>query len=271
MSQSLLEGSLTGWGMDVNCVKDSAEAVSLLQAAATTDRPFGVVILNEQLLSGLQGTVLARAMKAEPMLRSIPLVVVTSFGQRGDANAAREAGVAAYLTRPIHQSALRQCLVTLFDAAHNPPGETGISPSLITRHSLQEQTHRERPRVLVVDDHELNQVVAVALLERLGCRVDVADSGYAAVAAVQRMPYDLLFMDCHMSDLDGYQATAMIRKWEGGTRRMPIVALTGRALPGDREKCLAAGMDDYFTKPLQYNLLDACLRRWIKHATDTTR
>ena len=159
----------------------------------------------------------------------------------------------------------------LLDAASNPSiEETGLSRPLITRHSLQEQTHRDRPRVLVVDDHELNQVVAVALLERLGCRVDVADSGHAAVAAVQGTPYDLLFMDCHMSDLDGYQTTAMIRNWEGEARRVPIVALTGRAMPGDREKCLAAGMDDYFTKPLQYNQLDACLRRWVKRATDTT-
>ena len=271
LNQALLEGSLAGWGMDVTCVKDGAEALSLMQGAARKGRSFGVVILDEQLLSGLQGTVLARTMKAAPLSRSVPLVVVTSFGQRGDANAAREAGVAAYLTRPIHQSALRQCLVTLFDAAYNPSGETGISPPLITRHSLQEQTHRDRPRVLVVDDHELNQVVAVALLERLGCRVDVADSGHAAVAAVQRTAYDLLFMDCHMSDLDGYQTTAMIRKWEGETRRIPIVALTGRAMAGDREQCLAAGMDDYFTKPLQYNLLEACLRRWIKPATDATR
>ena len=272
LSQTMLEGSLAGWGMHVTCVKDGSEAVSLLQRAATERRPFDVVVLDEQPLSGLEGTVLARTMKANPLLCAIPLVVVTSFGQRGDAKAAREAGVAAYLTRPIHQSALRRCLATLLDAAYNPSaGETGLSRPLITRHSLREQTHRDRPRVLVVDDHELNQVVAVALLERLGCRVDVADSGHAAVAAVQGTPYDLLFMDCHMSDLDGYQTTAMIRSLEGRARRVPIVALTGRAQRGDRERCLAAGMDDYLTKPLQYSQLDVFLRRWVKRAADTTR
>jgi PAS domain S-box-containing protein len=271
VSQTLLEGSLAGWGMQITCVKDGSETVSLLRGTATEGRPFDVVILDEPL-SGLEGTVLARTMKVDPGLCRIPLVVVTSFGQRGDAKAAREAGVAAYLTRPIHQSALRRCLVTLLDAAYNPSaGETGLSHPLITRHSLQEQTQRDLPRVLVVDDHELNQVVAVSLLERLGCRVDVADSGHAAVAAVHGTPYDLLFMDCHMPDLDGYQTTAMIRSLEGGARRVPIVALTGRAQPGDRERCLAAGMDDYLTKPFQYSQLDAFLRRWVKRATDTAR
>jgi CheY-like chemotaxis protein len=257
--------------MHVTCVKDDSEAVALLHKAAAERRPFDVVILDEPS-SGLEGTVLARTIKADPLLCSVPLVVVTSFGQRGDAKAAQEAGVAAYLTRPIHQSALRRCLATLLNAAHNPSaGETGFSRPLITRHSLQEQSHRDRPRVLVVDDHELNQMVAVALLERLGCRVDVAGNGKAAVAAVTATPYDLVFMDCQMSDMDGYQATAMIRSGEGRRPRVPIVALTGRAQPGERESCLAAGMDDYLTKPLQYGHLDTFLRRWVKRETDAAR
>lgn len=226
----MLEGALACWGMQVTCVKDGSKALPLLQRAATERRPFDVVILDEQPLSGLDGTVLARTKKADPRLCHIPLVVVTSFGRRGDAKTAREAGVAAYLTRPIHQSALRRCLATLLDPAYSPSaGETGLSRPLITQHSLQEQTPRDRLRVLVVDDQELNQVVAVALLERLGCRVDVAGSGHAAVAAVQGMSYDLLFLDCHMPDLDGDQTTAMIRSLEGRAGRVPIVALTGPA------------------------------------------
>lgn len=270
-SQTLLEGSLAGWGMQVTCVKDGSEAVPLLHAAAAGRQPFDAVILDEPL-SGLEGAGLTRIMKGDPVLRSIPVVVVTSFGQRGDAKAAQVAGVAAYLTRPIHQSALRQCLATVLDAAYNPSaGEIGRARPLITRHSLQEQSHRDRPRVLVVDDHEINQMVAVALLERLGCRADVVGNGRAAVAAVTATPYDLVLMDCQMSDMDGYQTTAMIRSGEGRRSRVPIVALTGRAQAGEREKCLAAGMDDYLTKPLQYSELDTFLRRWVKRPTDTTR
>jgi CheY-like chemotaxis protein len=141
----------------------------------------------------------------------------------------------------------------------------------MTRHSLQEQIDRERPRLLVVDDQELNQVVMVALLERLGCLVDVAGSGEAAVAAVKATPYDLLFMDCQMPGMDGYQATAMIRHSEGSGSQVPIVAMTGLAEAGDREKCVAAGMNDYLTKPVQFNLLEAMLRRWIKKAINASR
>ena len=142
---------------------------------------------------------------------------------------------------------------------------------LITRHSLQEQTDRGRPHVLVVDDQKINQVVAVSLLERLGCLVDVAESGQAAVEAVAATPYDLLFMDCQMSGMDGYQAAATIRRREGEGSRVPIIALTGHAQPSDRAQCLAAGMDDYLTKPLQFTLLEAMLRRWLKKGADPSR
>ena len=265
-SQALLEGSLAAWGMQVVCVKDGPDALSLLRAASAESGPFDVLILDSPL-SGFEDTGLIPALKTDSVLRRTPVVLVTSFGRRGDAKAAHEAGVAAYLTRPIHQSALRHCLITVLEAAGSPEaGNTGVSRPLITRHSLQEQIPRERPRLLVVDDHELNQIVAVALLERLGCRVDVAGSGYAAVAAVRETSYDLLFMDCEMPDMDGYQTTAVIRQQEGQAHRVPIIALTGHAQQGERERCLAAGMDDYLTKPLQYDRLDELLRRWVTRA-----
>ena len=142
---------------------------------------------------------------------------------------------------------------------------------LITRHSIQEQTDRGRPHVLVVDDQKLNQVVAVSLLERLGCLVDVAESGQAAAEAVAATSYDLLFMDCQMFGMDGYQAAALIRKREGGGPRVPIIALTGHMQQSDRAQCLAAGMDDCLTKPLQFTLLEAMLRRWLKKDVDPGR
>jgi CheY-like chemotaxis protein len=107
--------------------------------------------------------------------------------------------------------------------------------------------------------------VAVALLERLGYRADVAGTGTAALTAMMTTPYDVIMMDCHMPDMDGYQVTASIRSRETG-RRVPIVALTGRAQAGDRERCLEAGMDDYLTKPLQFNQLADTLRRWVPEA-----
>lgn len=268
-SQLLLEGSLSTWGMQVTCVKDGSDAVSLLSAAAAENRPFDVLILDGPL-PGFEDSGLTRRLKTDSVFQQTPVVVLTSFGQRGDAKTAQEAGVAAYLTRPIHQSVLRRCLASVLDGArHGPAGDAGRTHVLITRHSLHEQAPRNRPRVLVVDDHELNQMVAVALLERLGCCVDVAASGHAAVAAVRRTAYDLLFMDCQMPDMDGYQTTAMIRDQEGHAHRVPIVALTGQAQADDRERCLAAGMNDYLTKPLEYGRLEDMLRRWVPRATDT--
>ena len=270
-SQTVLERSIADRGMQGTSVKVGPEAVTLMRRAAAEGRPFDLAILEEQL-SGVEGTTLAQVMKGDPILRSIPVIVVTSFGQRGDAKAAQEAGVAAYLTRPIHQSALWRCLATLLLVTpDHPTDRKGVARPLLTRHSLQERTDRERPRILVVDDQEINQVVAVSLLERLGCLVDVAGSVQAAVAAVKATPYDLLFMDCQMSDLDGYHATATIRQSEGQGARVPIVAMTGLAQAGDREKCLAAGMNDYLTKPLQFSLLEAILRRWVKKDIDRSR
>ncbi|MCE3223077.1 MAG: putative Sensor histidine kinase [Nitrospira sp.] len=254
--------------MQGTSVKNGTDALTLLRGAAAEGRPFDLVILEERL-SGGEGAQLAQSMKGDPDLGSIPVIVVTAFGQRGDARAAQEAGVAAYLTRPIHQSALWRCLATLLQATpDHPAGRKGMARSLMTRHSLQEQADRERARVLVVDDQELNQVVAVSLLERLGCLVDVAGSGQAAVAAVSSTPYDLVFIDCQMSDLDGFQVTTMMRQTEGPGARVPIVAMTGLAQAGDREKCLAAGMNDYLAKPLQFHLLEATVRRWVKKDFD---
>lgn len=270
-SQTVLERSIADKKMQWMSVKDGAEAVTIMRRAAAEGRPFDLVIL-EEALSGVEGPMLAQAMKEDPLLRNIPVIVVTAFGQRGDAKAAQEAGVAAYLTRPIHQSALWRCLATLLQVTPDPSaGRKGVVRSLMTRHSLQEQIDRERPRVLVVDDQELDQVVAVSLLERLGCLVDVAETGQAAAAAVKATPYDLLFMDCQMPGLDGYQATAMIRQSEGREARVPIVAMTGMAQGGERDKCLAAGMNDYLIKPLQLNLLEGILRRWVKKDFDRTR
>jgi PAS domain S-box-containing protein len=259
--QSLLAETLAGWGMQVASAEEAVQAISLLRQAASEGRPIELVIVQERQ-SGHEGRTLAQELKADPSLRALQVIVVTSFGQRGDAGMAREAGVAAYLTRPVHQSALRRCVTILLHPAQPGPASEGPSTALITKHSLDEQRARTKPHVLVVDDQELNQMVAVALLERLGCRADVAGSGTAAMAALQTTPYELILMDCQMADMDGYQATAAIRSLAGG-RRVPIVAVTGRAQPGDRERCLEAGMDDYLTKPLQFGQLAETVRRWV--------
>jgi len=134
---------------------------------------------------------------------------------------------------------------------------------IITRHALRAQRARTQNRILLAEDNIVNQKVAVRLLERLNYRVTVVQDGAAAVAHWKSGTYDLILMDCQMPEMDGYEATREIRRLEGGTRRIPIVALTAHAMKGADQKCFAAGMDDYLTKPIDSNELDVCLEKFL--------
>ncbi len=207
---------------------------------------------------GMDGLALARAIKTDPALASVRLVLLTSFSQRGHGQEARQAGIAAYLTKPIHPSHLHDCLVLVLGTPEETP-----ATALITRHSVAEARAQLRARVLVAEDNIVNQKVAVRMLEKLGCRADITANGLEAVQAVAHMAYDIVFMDCQMPDMDGYAATATIRAREAQTHsHLPIIAMTANAMQGDREKCLAAGMDDYVSKPVKEGELLAMLQKW---------
>jgi CheY-like chemotaxis protein/HPt (histidine-containing phosphotransfer) domain-containing protein len=173
--------------------------------------------------------------------------------------------VAGDLTKPVDEADLHDCLVEVL------LGEGAGRRPLVTRHSLQEQRPAAMARVLVAEDNDVNQKVAVRILEKLGCRVDVADNGEEAVLACQRTAYAAVFMDGQMPVLDGFEATARIREHEGGSRHTPIIAMTASAMQGDRERCLAAGMDDYISKPVSPESMDAALRRVLAEAEAQSR
>jgi len=214
------------------------------------------------IMDGLQ---LARAIKADPDLAPLRLIMLSSFSQRGQAEIAQHAGVAAYLTKPVRQSQLYNGIVTVMSTSSEPQPMT-----LVTRQSLAEPRAEGRTRVLLAEDNIVNQRLAVRMLEKFGCRVDAVANGREVVEALTRMAYPLIFMDCQMPEMDGYDATAAIRSSEtltGG--RIPIIAMTANALPGDRERCLQAGMDDYVSKPIKVEDLLEILRKWAKPTTDT--
>jgi CheY-like chemotaxis protein len=193
------------------------------------------------------------------MMREAKLVLLTSSALRGGAAAAREAGIDAFLTKPVRVSALYDCL-----AAVLAPPASDAPPPLVTRHTLAEASAASRARVLVVDDNPVNQRVAARMLEKLGHRVDVAVNGIEAVDAVSRIAYAAVLMDCQMPEMDGFEATIQIRRREGSDRHTPIIAVTAGAMTGDAEKCLAAGMDSYISKPVKAAALAAVLGPWVK-------
>jgi CheY-like chemotaxis protein len=193
---------------------------------------------------------------------------LTSFGQRGDGALAREAGIAAYLTKPVRQSQLFTCLTSVI----NQPAvlderlavvSSETTANLVTRHTLEEAERISPKLILLAEDNIVNQKVAVRQLQNLGYRADAVANGREALEALARIPYDLVLMDCQMPEMDGYEATAEIRLREGEAKHTPIVAMTAHALEGDRVKCLAAGMDDYISKPVKPEQLGAVLEKLL--------
>lgn len=186
--------------------------------------------------------------------------MLTSAGHRGDADRCKNLGIAAYLLKPIRQSELRQAIERVLGA----PQQSGAIP-LLTRYSLQDaRDPAEILQVLVVEDGDVNQRLATRLLEKRGHRVVVSANGRQALEALKARPFDLVLMDLQMPEMDGFEATAAIRKNEMATgKHLPIVALTAHAMKGDQERCLASGMDGYLSKPIRPQELDAILEQYL--------
>ena len=260
-----VEQQLREWGVGVATVNDGERALLLLHAAALAGEAYDLALVDYQM-PGLDGLELGRRIKADPRIASTRLVLITSVGARGQARAAEEAGFAAFLTKPLRQSALHDCLALVAMPEGAAPA---IRAPLITRHTLAEARAANRARILVAEDNAVNQRVAVGLLERLGYRADVVGTGAEALEAVGRQPYDLVLMDGQMPVMDGYEAAARIRRSEPHGVRMPIIAMTADVTTADRERCLAAGMDDHVAKPVDRDHLEAVLRRWLGHRPST--
>jgi len=255
-NRQILRQQLAHWGLRVTAVEDGPKALSALRAAAAGHAPYDLAVLDMRM-PGMDGLTLARIVKGDRAVSGVKLALLTSFGQKGHGAEATRAGISGYLTKPVDEADLHDCLSEILagGARH---------PVLVTRHSLREARPPSSARILVAEDNEVNQKVAVKILEKLGYRVEVADNGEEAVEACLRTAYDALLMDCQMPVVDGFAATARIREREGAARHTPIIAMTASAMMGDREKCLAAGMDDYVTKPVSPETLEEALRRWLR-------
>jgi signal transduction histidine kinase/DNA-binding response OmpR family regulator/HPt (histidine-containing phosphotransfer) domain-containing protein len=252
-NRHILVEILTHWQMRSTGVASGSAALAALKQARAAGTPFPLVLLDAHM-PGMDGFALAEQIKQQADLAEATIMMLTSGGQRGDAARCRELGIAAYLTKPITQGELWEALVK---ALGKTASEARSSP-VVTRHTLREG--RPRLHILLVEDNLVNQKVAVRMLEKQGHMVVVVGDGQAALTALAQQSFDLVLMDVQMPVLDGLETTVAIRAREqtsGG--HIPIVAMTARAMKGDQEQCLAAGMDGYVSKPLKHDDVDAVL------------
>jgi len=277
-NRKVLEQYLHGRGVTYESVENGVHALQCLHDAAVRQTPFDLAILDMQMPE-MDGLELARRIKADRTISATRLVLLTSVGQRGDAKAAQDAGLDAYLTKPIRQSLVFECLGLVL--GHTPGTARTVdqpAASIITQHTVAEVMMQSRPLVLVVEDNPVNQKVAANMIEKLGYRVNVAANGREAVESLARIPYALVFMDCQMPEMDGFEATRIIRAQEatlqqasGQSVHLPIIAMTANAMKEDREQCLAVGMDDFLSKPVTSKPLAAVLNRWLPLDTVSTK
>jgi PAS domain S-box-containing protein len=250
-NRRILEGVLRGWSARPTCVADGGQALEELRHAAGAGRPYALVLL-DATMPGVDGFALAERGLRELSLSGRTILMLSSTDLKGDAERCQRLGLADYLNKPIRPAELHAVIVR----TRGDEGANGRSPSL-ARENLSAQPPRgdgttRKLRVLLAEDNVVNQRVMVGILSRQGHTVVLAGNGKEALAALDREPFDLVLMDVQMPEMDGLEATGVFRRREQGTgHRLPILALTAHAMKGDRERCLASGMDGYLTKPIQ--------------------
>ncbi|MDJ0766759.1 MAG: response regulator, partial [Myxococcota bacterium] len=270
INRRVLKEQLRNLGMNPVVARGGAEGMELLREAASKGEAFPLTVL-DYLMPGEDGEEIGRSIKADELVKATALVLLTSAGRPGDGKRLQEAGFAGYLVKPARPDDLRDVLATVWSEQQSGKAIGHI----VTRHSVAEARAAEKPekrkkrksrargwRVLVAEDNIVNQKVAQRMLEKLDCVVDVAANGEEAVDMWSKLPYDVVFMDCQMPEMDGYEATRQIRSLEGADRHTPVVAMTANAMDGDREVCLDAGMDDYLPKPVRMDECREILEKW---------
>jgi signal transduction histidine kinase/DNA-binding response OmpR family regulator len=264
-NRRILEGMLGRWEMKSSSAQGGEEALAKLSEAQDTGEPFALIFMDMHM-PNMDGFELIERIRQSPHPSTATIMMLTSAGHRGDAGRCQELGVAAYLLKPIRQSELREAIARVLGARE----QKGAIP-LITRYSLQDAREPSASlRVLLAEDNAVNQRLASRLLEKRGHSVVVAENGREALAALEKESFDLVLMDVQMPVMDGFEATAAIRKKEEASGiHLPVVALTAHAMKGDREKCLAGGMDGYLTKPIRPQELDEILQRYLARRAET--
>ncbi|MSQ48072.1 MAG: response regulator [Deltaproteobacteria bacterium] len=270
-NREILHHQTSAWRMLAESAGSGAQALVLLRKAAHQGTPYDLAILDMHMPE-MDGLRLTLEIKADPHLANIPLVMLTSVSARDEMKAARQAGITISINKPARQADLYKALLTAMTHHHSAPipAQT-LSPMptmTTTRQATRNPSTFASARLLLAEDNPMNQDVALTMLELMGCQVETVYNGKEALKALARSTYDLVLMDCQMPEMDGFEATKAIRSQEAATTsttrpRLPIIALTANAMTGDQELCLAAGMDDYLSKPFSQEQLRKVLSRWL--------
>ena len=257
LNRRYISQTLQALDITFDCEKNGALALEKLRAAAAEEKPYQVVLVDE-VMPGMKGTDLARMIVNDPRIIKAKVIMMVSRANPTYADTHR-LNISGFLTKPVQRreliSSLRSLLSISGEQQHIKVHETKLSENSVASFGGR--------RILVVEDNRANQQVAMGMLERLGCSVKMANHGKEALEMIARESFDLVLMDCHMPEMDGYETTAQIRQLEAGLSQITIVAMTANVQQGESEKCIAVGMNDYLAKPLKINLLRAMLEKWL--------
>ncbi len=260
INRRILRTYLEFWHCRVEEAVSADEALKKLREAANDKDQFNIALL-DYCIHEVNEAALSKEINADPQLEDLILVMLTSTGNRGDAEYFKKIGFAAYLSKPVKQSLLLNCLRIVTGEPADTEGET--TDQIVTQYSISED-NKQRVRILLVEDNAVNQKIALRILEKkLGYRTDAAVNGKEAIDILEKFEYNLVLMDCQMPVMDGYEATGIIRDKNSAVlnHKIPIIAMTANAMQGDREKCLEAGMDDYVSKPVNREKLVEAIGR----------
>jgi CheY-like chemotaxis protein len=257
VNRQILERQLRSWNM-LPCLAENADqALDLLRRAQADGKPFTVALIDQDL-SATNDASLFRRIRETPGLPPLQVIGIAPMGRRETIEELRQAGLALCLIKPIRPSHLLDALMTTLGRVPEASAQDPLSSPAAARPAARRGAH-----ILLVEDNLMNQRVALNQIRKMGYTVDVANNGVEALDALQRVRYQLVLMDGQMPKMDGYTATAEIRRREGSGPHVPVIAMTANALQGDRGKCLASGADDYIAKPVRVELLAAMLEKWL--------
>lgn len=262
-NRKILLHQTASWGMVGAEAQSAAEAVKLLHEAVPV-KPFDIAIL-DLMMPETDGFELARTIKNDPALSNVRLILLPSFGQYEHQQLVRETGIDAYLQKPVRQSQLYDVLVNVMADSFlkEIKSETRVEKQSFPNAVVSPKSKvRGTTKILIAEDNAINREVALSQLQSLGYHADAVENGREAVETLKKTKYDIILMDCQMPEMDGFEATAAIRRLDNASKDAAIIAMTAHALDGERERCIAAGMDDYLSKPVKMETLRQMLKHW---------